>query len=485
MNLQSCCPPIALALLALAALPATAGVVPPPPPPDPVHTLVAQLAGDYAGLPVQDDPRFGHSVALHGDTLAVGAPGTLTSSGGVVLARGAVFVFRRNPDNDAWQFVQRIAFGTGGNGRCGHAVALNDFSLLVGCPGHEVSGQARGRAVFYRRNASGDYVDPVVFADGSVQAGAQCGASVALIDSAPGSNSPLPMAAVGCPNRRDFPLGNVGLVGAVDVYSNFLGLWSQATSIIGPAASASGFGASVSLNRSGPNPGLTLLLSVGIPGTSAAAAGSVRVYAMGATVGQWSQEHALTGPGQGSRFGHSVHMRGGRLAVGAPERRVLNPALNPPAMVASGSVSIATRACNFQGVCGWSAPVQEYIAAPLPVPVTAAQNRLGHAVQVLEPNRVLAGEPWHPWPGFNGRGRHYVLEGGNFVLRTTEPFQSASTPATAEFGAAVSGDAQWLAVGAPGYPDASSGRVFVYAFDYDDTLFAHDFECNGGAPGCR
>ena len=119
------------------------------------------------------------------------------------------------------------------------------------------------------------------------------------------------------------------------------------------------------------------------------------------------------------------------------------------------------------------------------MPVAAAQNRLGQAVQVLEPSRVLAGEPWHPWPGFNGRGRHYVLEGGNFVLRTTEPFHSASTPATAEFGAAVSGDAQWLAVGAPGYPDATSGRVFVYAFDYDDTLFAHDFECSGGAPGCR
>ncbi len=483
MNLtQRSCASAAILLVCTHILPAHAGLGPPPPPPDPVHVLVAELSGDYSGLPAQDDPRFGFSVALHGDTLAVGAPGTLTGSGDAIFERGAVFLYRRNPDNDAWQFLQRIAFGTGGDGQCGHAVALNDFTLLVGCPFHQVGGQARGRAVFYSRNASGMYVDPQIFTDTSVQTGAQCGTSVTLIDAAAGTDSPLPMAAVGCPNRRDFALGNVGLVGAVDIYRNF-GQWGDAASLAGPSTSNSDYGRSVNLNRTGPNPGMTLLLSVGIPGTTGGAMGSVRVYAMGATVAEWDQEHSLLGPSQGSRFGYSVDMNLGRLVVGAPERGVVNVGLNPPIPVPSGSISIATRSCTIQGQCAWGGQVLEYSAAPLPVASPAAQNRMGHSVHALTPNRILAGEPWFPWPGFNGRGRHYVLDDGSFVVQTEEPFYTVSTPATSEFGSAVSGDADWLAIGAPGYPDAHNGRVFVYGYDYDDTIFANDFECGVGAPG--
>ena len=128
----------------------------------PIHTLIASLEGDFAGLPGQDDPRFGFSVALHGDTLAVGAPGTLTGSGGNIYRRGAVFLYRRQQEGHGWQFLQRIAFGVGGDGQCGHAVALSDSFLMVGCPWHQVSGVARGRAVILARDGgTGLYGDAV------------------------------------------------------------------------------------------------------------------------------------------------------------------------------------------------------------------------------------------------------------------------------------------------------------------------------------
>lgn len=78
--------------------------------PGPVHTLLADLAGDYAGLPEQLDTQFGFAVALHGDTLAVGAPGTRVEAAlpGLIDDRGAVFVFRRDPASNTWLPDQRL-----------------------------------------------------------------------------------------------------------------------------------------------------------------------------------------------------------------------------------------------------------------------------------------------------------------------------------------------------------------------------------------
>jgi len=454
--------------------------------PAPVHTLLATLAGDYTGLPDQLDPRFGFAVALHGDTLAVGAPGTRVEAAlpGFINDRGAVFVFRRDPASNTWLPDQRFDYPSLNAGHCGHSLALNDNTLLVGCPMHG----SGGRVVFHgRANSGAPFSSVQFFDDQSVQNGARCGTSVALVDSAPGTNSILPMAAVGCPERRDFPANVVGLVGGVDIYRNFLG-WQPATSLNGPAITVTGFGQSVGLNRAGPAPGMTLLLAIGVPGLGSSN-GTVRVFAMGNTVADWTQEHQLTGLSTGSRFGYSVHMRGGRLAVGAPERRFTNPGTLDP--VTAGSLSIATRACTFQGTCSWSAVVTE--ALPLPPPPNAsaiAQMRMGHAVHALTPDRVLAGAPFYPAAQWTGQARHYQLAGGTWGLNSSEPFypQGAAAPATAHFGHSVSGDDTWLAIGAPLYPDpvteGASGRVYVYAWDFDDTLFDHDFECSAPEPGC-
>jgi hypothetical protein len=82
---------LALAALAVAAS-ALAGLILPPQ--DlPVHDLVEILEGDFPAAPEQDNPsgpRFGYSVAMYGDSLAVGGPGYLDADGRV---RGRVFIY--------------------------------------------------------------------------------------------------------------------------------------------------------------------------------------------------------------------------------------------------------------------------------------------------------------------------------------------------------------------------------------------------------
>lgn len=445
----------------------------------PVHELVSSLDGDFSGLPEQDDPRFGHAVALRGDTLVVGAPGTLTGNGGNVFERGAVFIYRRNEPDLGWSLHQRIAFGTGGDGQCGHAVALSDNFLMVGCPWHQVSGNARGRAVIYTRDeASGDYVDALNLV-GTTNGGA-CGYSVALIDAAAGTDSPLPMAAMGCPDRI-FPTGG-GLganTGAVEVY-RWLLAWDHATTLAPPAAASnnnSRFGHSLLFNRVGPEPGMTLLLGVGIPGKD-----RVEMRAMGATVADWPVERTINGPAN-SRFGHAIHMHAGRLVVGAPERLVLNPTITPPTATPSGSITILSRSCTLMGDCGWSQNVDEIVSVPL-VPVLVGQNRMGQSVHALTANRIVAGVPHFPHPSYFGQVIHYLLDAGTWTRHSDEPFDPiAASFATSEAGFSVAGDEAWLAIGLPGDP-AGFGRVDVFGWDINDTLFADDFECHGPSPGC-
>ncbi|HRK96357.1 MAG TPA: hypothetical protein PK694_08550, partial [Rhodospirillales bacterium] len=118
--------------------------------------------------------RFGDAVAIEGDWMLVGVPERRGAGGQV---RGAAFVFRRDAAGE-WETHQFLQFGTGGDARCGAAVALSGRHAVIGCPGFSSEGLAeRGRTLVYYRNDAGLYVDPVTFL-GS-QAGARCGHAVA------------------------------------------------------------------------------------------------------------------------------------------------------------------------------------------------------------------------------------------------------------------------------------------------------------------
>lgn len=99
----------------------------------------------------------------------------------------------------------------------------------------------------------------------------------------------------------------------------------------------------------------------------------------------------------------------------------------------------------------------------------------GILVHAFTPDRAIADAPLYPFRRFIGYAHHYALDSGGWLLNEGEPFYpTGPAPEMAEFGAAISGDNSWPAIGAPGYPQENPGSVPIYAYDYDDTIFAHE-----------
>ncbi|MDQ3821197.1 MAG: FG-GAP repeat protein, partial [Acidobacteriota bacterium] len=86
-----------------------------------------------AGNKVQANANFGLSVAIDGNTAAVGAPfeDSVLQPSVVFADTGRVYVFTRT--NSSWS----LYFFPGGtnNGQCGYSVALSGDNFVYGCPG--------------------------------------------------------------------------------------------------------------------------------------------------------------------------------------------------------------------------------------------------------------------------------------------------------------------------------------------------------------
>ena len=98
--------------------------------------------------------RFGHSVALQGDTLAVGASGTDTP----FSDSGSVHVYRRDFGGpDAWGRTAELhPEGGAGNEDMGLAVGLDGDVLIAGAPGADLaSGFSAGAAYVFQRPPQG------------------------------------------------------------------------------------------------------------------------------------------------------------------------------------------------------------------------------------------------------------------------------------------------------------------------------------------
>ncbi|MEE4271710.1 MAG: GEVED domain-containing protein [Thermoanaerobaculales bacterium] len=96
---------------------------------------------------------FGHSVAIDGDTIVVGA----VSAPGIVANAGAAYVFQRNhggPDN--WGEVAKIVASDGvASDYFGHSVAISDGIVVVGARYHTAAASQSGAAYVFERNLGG------------------------------------------------------------------------------------------------------------------------------------------------------------------------------------------------------------------------------------------------------------------------------------------------------------------------------------------
>lgn len=303
------------------ALPAGSAVDP--------HGLVRVqvLAGDYTGLPEQlgeDGPEFGRAIAVEGEWLAVGAPGTMWERGGAGIdAHGAVFVFRNT--GSGWTLQQRLLVAPNAAAaappRCGAALAIRLPHLAIGCPERtSMAGVVTGYVALYKLNAAGDAFvsDHRLYGDFSDR----CGTALAMTRN---------FLAYGCPTAGDNQRGRVGVYrrdAQTDRFTVFDG-----NRLPEDPTPAMAFGTALAMHEPGAiaiGP-TSLRLAVGAPNAvypgSALPRGVVQVFHRDRDSGAWSAPVVLrlSAPGQGGNelagFGTALALNASQLIAGAPNNR--------------------------------------------------------------------------------------------------------------------------------------------------------------------
>jgi hypothetical protein len=234
--------------------------------------------------------NFGASVALSGNTAAIGA--ILKGS------RGGAYIFRDNGAGD-WTQVDTLAAADGMTGdEFGYSIALSGNTAVVGAWQHNA---LRGAAYVFRDNGSGDWTQIAKLTANDAMPGDRLGVSVAIDGTT---------ALVGA----HFDSNMAGpLAGAVYVFQESGGAWSQVDKLIGSDASLNDrFGTSVAL--------LGNMAVVGAPGDSehGVEAGAAYVFRRDASM-DFQEITKLTADDakESSVFGHSVGLSDEAALVGA------------------------------------------------------------------------------------------------------------------------------------------------------------------------
>lgn len=303
----------------------------------------ATLAGD------EQYEDMGRSVALSGDTLAVGTP----------VFSGPIDIFVRS--GTTWSLQAELLAPDGGNySTLGAALDLDGDVLLAGDPtksdgswaqpGHE-----RGAAHVFRRTG-GVWVHEAALEPAALQSLDLFGKAVALDGD---------VAAVGAPNAD--PLGEAS--GSVWVYRRTGGAWIEEAVLVAPDGGAGQrFGEALALD------GATLV--VGAPEASGSAPACGAAYAFVHDGFAWALQQKIVAPDgvRDDRFGAAVSLDGQRLAVGVPRR-------DPAGQGNAGAVALFLRTGS-----AWQQ--EAWLAAPTPRPV----DNLGASVE-LQGAILLAGAP--------------------------------------------------------------------------------------------
>jgi hypothetical protein len=284
--------------------------------------------------------EFGHSVALSGDTLVVGARREDSAATGIggnqnddnASNSGAVFVFRRT--GTTWQQEAYVkAANTGAGDEFGYSVALSGDTLAVGAPREDsvatgVNGNpgdnttADSGAVYVFRRVGTAWQQEAYVKASNTGVGDELGISVALSGD---------ILAVGAHHEDSGSLGINGSQvdnsaldsGAVYVFRRSGTAWQQEAYVkASNTESEDLFGTSVALS------GDTLAVgakyegsaATGINGDQGNGAGfSGAVYVFRRTGTTWQQEAYIkaSNTGVSDLFGSSVSLSGDTLAVGA------------------------------------------------------------------------------------------------------------------------------------------------------------------------
>jgi hypothetical protein len=297
--------------------------------------IVAQLVqqGYLKASNTEANDVFGYSVALAGDTLAVGVPGEASAATGIngnqvdnsAPNSGAVYVFTRT--NGIWsQQAYLKASNTETNDGFGGSVALDGDTLAVGATG-EASADGNqtdnsavdSGAVYAFTRANGVWSQQAYIKASNTEAGDLFGVSLALAGDTLAVGATGEASADG--NQTD---NNAPNSGAVYVFTRTNGVWNQQAYVKSSNTEANdGFGESLALAGD--------TLAVGATGEASAATGidgeqtnnsaveSGAVYVFTRTGSTWTQQAYVKASNTEGLdwFGYSVALTGDTLAVGA------------------------------------------------------------------------------------------------------------------------------------------------------------------------
>ena len=343
--------------------------------------------------------QFGTSVALSGDTLAVGADSEDSAATGVngnqadnsAPGSGAVYLFTRNPATGVWSQQAYVkASNTRASDLFGTSVALSGDTLAVGASREDsaatgVNGdQADNSAIFDSgavyvfTRTGGVWSQQAYLKASNTGASDLFGTSVALSGDTLAVGAFEASAATGVNgNQAD---NSAPLSGAVYVFTRTGGVWSQQAYLkASNTGQADLFGTNVAL--SGDTLAVVAPLedsaATGVNGNQAdnSALESGAVYVFTRTGGVWSQQAYVkaSNTGAGDRFGWSVALNGDTLAVGALNENSAATGINgdqtDDSALESGAVYVFTRTGGV-----WSQ--QAYVKASN----TGANDRFGTSV---------------------------------------------------------------------------------------------------------
>lgn len=229
---------------------------------------------------------FGQSVALDGDTAVIGAPQYLN------FGNGAAYVFTQS--GGTWSESQKLTADDGvGRDQLGISVAVDGTEVLVGAYG---AAFYQG-AVYAFTESGGSWTQVQKLVAGDPSQNADFGVSVALEGTT---------ALIGA-------YGDASYQGAVYVFGQAAGTWSQAQKLVASDGAANGhFGISVALDG---NRAL-----VGAEGATVGAnSHQGEAYAFSSSNGTWAETQALVSSNGAAwdYFGRSVALYGPNAIIGA------------------------------------------------------------------------------------------------------------------------------------------------------------------------
>jgi hypothetical protein len=386
--------------------------------------------------------RFGASVAIRGEQVAVGAPDTREGGG----FPGAVRLFARS--GGTWTLEQSLLGPAQTSAGLGVAVRLFDDAgtpALLASTGNSVAGSSGIESVRGWRR-TGTAPTPFVFDADLTRLPSTTQAFFGAVIAVEGDLAVVGVPAMQQPTPPQNPFSRVG---TAYVYARSGGQWTlrQALTINPLGGDTAVFGAAVAISGN--------TIAIGAPGERAAISGSgtgaAYVYTVGPSSITLQQRIAIDNvTASNQAFGRSLSLDGDTLAVGAPFTSNTGLPNN------FGRVFVYTRSGGT-----WTKQ-QEIIDASPP----GTSDDFGNIV-ILRGNALVIGSRRSVTSGYVPYVAAATRSGSTWsiVQRILEP-PGIGTSGNAQFGLALAWSGTTLAIGAPAAGDEGSasgnGRVYLY-----------------------